>query len=84
MFDHQLENLRRSIAWAEQDQDLEIFRMASVQLQALERCVIGLSEQEQNQAYNAIDAMLPIEWPMWMEACRYDDVAVQAPSASVH
>ena len=84
MFDRQLENLRRSIAWAQQDQNLEIFRMAGVQLQALERYVVGLSEQEQHQAYTAIDAMLPIEWPMWMEACRYDDVAVQSATATLH
>ena len=84
MFEQQLENLRRSIQWAEQDQNLDIFRMAGVQLQALERYVLGLSEQEQPRAYQAIDNMLPCDWPLWMEACRYGDGRVQPLSQILH
>ena len=84
MFDQQLENLRRSILWAEQDQNIEIFRMAGVQLEALERYVLVLSEQDQARAYEAIDQMLPFDWPLWMEACRYGDGCVQPLSLTLH
>ncbi|WP_019528728.1 hypothetical protein [Dasania marina] len=84
MFNQQLANLRTSIEWAQRDQSLDIFRMAGAQLEKLECYVCCLSSQQQQQAYQAIESMLPMEWPLWMEACRYDDVLVQAPSATLH
>lgn len=84
MYDSQLNNLRTTIEWAQRDQDLQIFRMAGVQLNQLESYLAHLSELEQRRAQNAINKMLPMEWPLWMEACRYDDVFVQSQPVTIH
>ena len=84
MFKQQLANLRTSIEWAQRDQSLDIFRMAGVQLEKLESYVYCLSEHEQRQALQAIDSLLPMEWPLWMEACRYNDIYVLEGSATLH
>ena len=84
MYDRQLDNLRISIEWAQRDQNLEIFRMASVQLETLESFIKSLSEFDQHKAFQAIERLLPMEWPLWMEACRYNDVSVQTMSGTIH
>jgi hypothetical protein len=36
--------------------------------------ITTLPEALQTQAHQTIDNVLPMEWPMWMEACRYEDL----------
>ncbi|MGK0440647.1 MAG: hypothetical protein ACJA0N_000442, partial [Pseudohongiellaceae bacterium] len=43
-----------------------------------------LSELEQHRAYWEIDNLLPMEWPLWMEACRYGDALVMPASQTLH
>ena len=84
MFDRQLDNLRLTIEWAQRDQHLTMFHTAKTQLHQLEACLAHLPKFEQRLLYRLIDEILPMEWPLWMEACRYNDVSVQKQTRVLH
>ncbi len=80
MLSTHMEDLQNCIQWAQYQQDVDVLCLARVRMQALEKCVGQLPAPEQQRAYRQIDAMLPMEWPFWMELCRYEDQLGQQQS----
>lgn len=73
MFDQHLENLQSTIQWAQQAEDLDILQLARSRMDQLMALISKLADEDQKKAYAHIDNLLPMEWPLWMEACRYED-----------
>ena len=74
MLDQSIKDLQKSIQWAKQEEDIDILHLARERMTQLEALINKLSnDQQQQQAYADVDDMLPMEWPLWMEACRYGD-----------
>ena len=68
-----IQNLESSIVWAQLEDDIDVLVMARDNMDQLIHFVGTLSTVEQHTAYEQIDKVLPMEWPLWMEACRYGD-----------
>lgn len=73
MLDQHIENLQSSIQWAQQGEDLDILQLARSRMEQLMTLISELADDERQKAYAHIDKLLPMEWPLWMEACRYED-----------
>lgn len=73
MLHHYIDNLQSSIQWAQYQDDFDVLCLARDYMDQLLTFVGTLPVREQMQAYSAIDQVLPMEWPLWMEACRYQD-----------
>ena len=73
MLNIHLENLQNSILWAQFQDDLEVLYHARDNLHQLLSIVSELPVAEQLKAQETIEQVLPMEWPLWMEACRYED-----------
>ncbi|WP_101758587.1 hypothetical protein [Oceanicoccus sp. KOV_DT_Chl] len=73
MLSHHIENLQNSILWAQQQDDLDVLCQARDHLTQLMSFVSELPMVDQIQAQQTIEQVLPMEWPLWMEACRYED-----------
>lgn len=68
-----MDQLRNTIAWAHYQDDIDSLYLARDSMQQLMQWVDLLPKAAQQQACYAIDSLLPMEWPLWMEACRFDD-----------
>lgn len=77
MLTNYIDNLQSTIQWAQYQDDLDVLCLARDRMNQLLSFVDTLPVNDQQQAYQHIDEMVPMEWPMWMEACRYEDI-VQA------
>jgi hypothetical protein len=66
-------NLQNSIIWAQHQDDIDVLYLARDNMNQLLNFITTLPEALQTQAHQTIDNVLPMEWPMWMEACRYED-----------
>ena len=75
MLNNYIDNLQNSILWAQQQDDIDVLCLARDNMNQLMDFVTTLPEADQMQAHQHIDAVLPMEWPLWMEACRYEDSA---------
>lgn len=75
MLGNYIDNLQSSIQWALCQDDIDVLCLARDHMDQLLNFVTSLPEAEQQQAYCHIDSVLPMEWPLWMEACRYQDGA---------
>ena len=75
MLSNHIENLQNSILWAQQQDDLDVLCQARDNMDQLMSFVSGLPASEQMKAQQTIEQVLPMEWPLWMEACRYEDTA---------
>ena len=73
MLSNYIDNLQSSILWAQQQDDIDVLCLARDNMNQLMDFVTNLSEDDQLQAHLHIDQVLPMEWPLWMEACRYED-----------
>lgn len=73
MFDQHIKNLQSSIQWAQQAEDLDILQLARSRMDQLVALISKLADEDRAKAYAHIDELLPMEWPLWMEACRYED-----------
>ncbi len=73
MLGNYIDNLQSSIQWAQCQDDIDILCLARDQMNQLMTYVTTLPEVEQQQVHLHIDQVLPMEWPLWMEACRYQD-----------
>ncbi|MGK0499158.1 MAG: hypothetical protein ACJAYG_000790 [Oceanicoccus sp.] len=73
-----IDNLQHSILWAQQQDDMEVLCLARDNMDQLMSVVDSLPLADQLQAHYHIDQVLPMEWPLWMEACRYDDGSSRA------
>lgn len=68
-----MENLQGCIQWASLQEDMDVLYLARERMQELEQFVSQLPAAEQQSAYLLIDDILPMEWPFWMETCRYEE-----------
>jgi len=66
-------NLQNSIIWAQHQDDIDVLYLARDNMNQLLNFITTLPEALQHRAHQTIDNVLPMEWPMWMEACRYED-----------
>jgi hypothetical protein len=73
MLSNYIDNLQSSILWAQQQDDIDVLCLARDNMNQLMDFVTSLSKDDQLQAHQHIDQVLPMEWPLWMEACRYED-----------
>ena len=73
MLNNYIDNLQNSIQWAQYQDDIDILCLARDQMDQLAAYITTLPEAEQQQINQQIDHVLPMEWPLWMEACRYQD-----------
>lgn len=85
MLNHYIENLESTIQWAQFQDDIDVLCLARDHMNQLLDFVDTLPVPEQVKAQMSIDRVLPMEWPLWMEACRYEDQAPMAPrEATLH
>ncbi|WP_339338947.1 hypothetical protein [uncultured Oceanicoccus sp.] len=75
MLNNYMTNLHNSIIWAQQQDDIDVLCLARDTMNQLMDFVTTLPAADQMQAQQHIESVLPMEWPLWMEACRYKDVA---------
>lgn len=68
-----LDKLQHSIHWAHIEDDIDVLSLARESFDQLLHFVGTLPLPEQLRAHRCIDQVLPMEWPLWMEACRYED-----------
>ena len=68
-----VQNLQGCIQWASLQEDMDVLCLARERMQELEQFVSQLPAAEQQSAYLLIDDILPMEWPLWMETCRYEE-----------
>ena len=73
MLNHYIENLEKSIQWVQCHNDFDVLCLAKERMDQLIKFVSTLSKEDQHKAYSDVESVLPMEWPLWMEACRYDD-----------
>ncbi|ARN73910.1 hypothetical protein [Oceanicoccus sagamiensis] len=78
MLNNYIDNLQSSIRWAQQQDDIDVLCLARDNMNQLMDFVTTLPAADQMQAHQDIDKVLPMEWPLWMEACRYEDSADSA------
>lgn len=80
-----IDNLEASIKWAQCQDDIDVLCMARDRMTQLMEFVSTQPEEVKLHAYQHIDQVLPMEWPLWMEACRYQDVeATNCDEVTVH
>ena len=85
MLSHYIENLESTIQWAQYQDDYDVLCLARDRMDQLLDFVQTLPQREQLKAHMTIDRVLPMEWPLWMEACRYQDAeAVASQSVTFH
>ena len=68
-----INNLENTIQWAQYQDDIDILCLARDHMDQLLAFVGTLPLQDQQQAHIHLVELLPMEWPLWMEACRYED-----------
>jgi hypothetical protein len=68
-----VQNLQGCIQWASLQEDMDVLCLARERMQELEQYVSQLPVAQQQSAYLLIDDILPMEWPLWMETCRYEE-----------
>ncbi len=73
MLESHMNNLQASIQWAQYQDDIDVLNMARTTMDQLIHFITTLPESQQQDAYQSVDSVLPMEWPIWMEACRYSD-----------
>jgi hypothetical protein len=66
-------NLQECINFARSQDDLDILFLARERMNQLLSAVSALPLEKRAKAQQDIDDVLPMEWPLWMEACRYHD-----------
>lgn len=84
MLNQYIENLESTIQWAQYQDDLDILCLARERMDQLLDFVQTLPVSDQIRAQMTIDRVLPMEWPLWMEACRYEEAATNPAVATLH
>lgn len=85
MLSSYIDNLQSSIRWAHCQNDIDVLCLAREHMNQLMSFVTTLPEVDQQQAHQHIEQVLPMEWPLWMEACRYEDRDITtAQRATLH
>ncbi len=83
MLTNALQGLRDSIQWAHGRADIELYDLARQRMEDLEAVIHCLPAHMQEEVYLLVEELLPMEWPLWMEACRDNNQAAGA-SPTLH
>lgn len=83
MLNHYLKELETSIHWARCGGDIDVLHLARDRMDQLLEFARTLPLPQQVQVHQTIDQVLPMEWPLWMEACRYEDGVETRPAGAV-
>lgn len=70
MLGHEMTRLQQTLEWARFDLDMDVVQLAQQHLQQLESQIIALPEALQASAWQQLDSVLPMEWPLWVEMSR--------------
>ncbi len=81
MLEQYLDNLKTTIQWAHYRDDLDVLSLARTRMDQLQAFVQTLPPADQARVQQRIERVLPMEWPLWMEACRYGDGDAGVPPA---
>lgn len=73
MLDNYIDDLQDSIDWAHERDDIEILHLARYRMDQLLSAINTLPVIKRASFQAEVDKVLPMEWPLWMEACRYND-----------
>lgn len=85
MLSQYIDNLENTIQWAQYQDDIDVLKLARHHMDTLMAFASTLPVPEQVRIHQKLDQVLPMEWPLWMEACRYEDgAAVSVQSATLH
>ncbi|MFT5578080.1 MAG: hypothetical protein ACI9WS_000832 [Paraglaciecola psychrophila] len=85
MLDRFIDQLQDSIDRAQLQEDINILHLARHRMAQLQVALLSLPPGQQVRLQRDIDRSLPMEWPLWMEACRCDDgEEIAAESAQLH
>ena len=84
MLNHHFRDLQNSIHSAQREPDLTLFELARQRLGQIEAMVAMLPRAEARAVYRRLDALLPADWPLWMEACRYGDAGAGVGPRILH
>ena len=84
MLGHYIDNLENRILWAQQQDDIDILCAVRDNMNHLMDFVSTLPQVAQLMAHQHIEQVLPMEWPLWMEACRYQDEGDSAIPSVLH
>lgn len=84
MLNNYMDNLQNSIQWAQQQDDIDVLCLARDSMDQLLDFVGKLPLSDQMQAHEKLNNVLPMEWPLWMEACRYEDSVEQLDTHTLH
>lgn len=76
MLSQYIDNLENTIQWARYEEDIDVLRLARDHMDRLLDYTRTLPVAEQMHVHQQLDQVLPMEWPLWMEACRYEDEIV--------
>ena len=84
MLNNYIDKLQQTIQWAQQQDDIDVLCLARDSMNRLLDFADGLPVTEQVQIHRHLDQLLPMEWPLWMEACRYQDGPERCSSPTLH
>jgi len=84
MLDRFINQLQDSIQRAQLRDDITVLHLARHRMEQVQTALLSLPLGQQVRAQRDIDRALPMEWPLWMEACRYDDGDIAAASQQLH
>lgn len=73
MLSHYIDNLENTIQWAHYQDDMDVLMLAREHMDRLLAFTQTLPVTEQLEVHRTLDRVLPMEWPLWMEALRYED-----------
>jgi hypothetical protein len=73
MLDTYINQLQSTIQWAQFQDDIDTLCLARDRMDQLLDFSHSLPVVEQQRLQQRLDEVLPMEWPLWMEACRYQD-----------
>lgn len=74
MLENYFNNLQECINFARNQDDLDVLFLARERMNQLLSAVSVLPLEKRRKVQRDIDDVLPMEWPLWMEACRYHDL----------
>lgn len=81
MLNQYIDNLETSIQWAHYQDDRDVLMLAREHMDRLMAFAQTLPVPDQVEVHRTLDRVLPMEWPLWMEALRYEDDDRHSPCA---
>ncbi|HUH36611.1 MAG TPA: hypothetical protein VL027_01575 [Spongiibacteraceae bacterium] len=83
MLSTHLQSLQQTIHSALVCQDPDLYRLAGARMERLLDYLGQLPAPLAGEVHAKIDQMLPFEWPLWMESCRFEGSSPSVRAAAV-